>query len=145
MVCPHCSSWKNEISFFMLLPLLLSLWSIDGIFEWHFLSRFLGINSSLLRLEFSALIFPFYKILFKNRLEFSCFTDFCMAFWNRSTIFFKIRQYRGLWIAIEQKTRVKLMAKNSCSRPESANQVTVHPELYTQYWLFFMSYVANLA
>ncbi len=38
-----------------------------------------GKNSSLIRLVFvwfSTLIFPFYKVLFMNRLEFSCFADF---------------------------------------------------------------------
>jgi hypothetical protein len=37
------------------------------------------INSSLLRLSFclfSTLIFPFYKTLFRIKLEFSCFADF---------------------------------------------------------------------
>jgi hypothetical protein len=52
----------------------------DGILKQHFLSKFLGINSSLLRLEFSTLIFPFYKMLFMNRLEFSCFSDFLYVF-----------------------------------------------------------------
>jgi hypothetical protein len=33
---------------------------------------FLGINLSLFRLEFSTLIFPFCKMLFMNRLKFSC-------------------------------------------------------------------------
>jgi hypothetical protein len=49
------------------------------ILEWHFYSRFLGINSSFLRFKifvwFSTFIFPFYKIFFMNRLEFSCFAD----------------------------------------------------------------------
>jgi hypothetical protein len=31
----------------------------DGILEWHLWSRLLGINWSLLILEFSTLIFPF--------------------------------------------------------------------------------------
>jgi hypothetical protein len=48
------------------------------------LLRFLGINSSLLRLEFLSgfcpFIFRFYKMLFMNRLEISFFVDFCKAF-----------------------------------------------------------------
>jgi hypothetical protein len=57
--------------------------SRDGILEWQVYSRFLGINSSLLRLEFMSdrlpSFFTFYKTLFMNRLEesrFSCFADF---------------------------------------------------------------------
>jgi hypothetical protein len=34
------------------------------------------MNSSLRRLWFSSLVFPFYKMLLMNRHEFSCFTDF---------------------------------------------------------------------
>jgi hypothetical protein len=47
----------------------------DRILERHFL-KFLGVKSSLFRLEFTTLIFPFYKMLFMNRLEFSCFANF---------------------------------------------------------------------
>ncbi len=69
----------------------------DVILERHFYSRFLGINSSLLRLEFLygfTLIFPFYKLLFMNRLEFICFADFLYGFLKpeERMVFFKIRQ-----------------------------------------------------
>jgi len=37
------------------------------------------------------LIFLFYKMLFMNRLEFSCFVDFFMYLKNQSMVFFKIR------------------------------------------------------
>jgi hypothetical protein len=39
---------------------------------------FLGINLSLLRLDF----FLFYKMLFMNRLEISCFPDFLYSFFK---------------------------------------------------------------
>ncbi len=51
--------------------------SRDGILEQGFESRFLGI---LLILEFLSgcpLIFPFYKMLFMNRLEFSFMFSEC--------------------------------------------------------------------
>ncbi len=78
-----------------------------------FLSRFLGINSSLLRTQgfvwFSTLI---YKMIFMNRLKFSWFANFFV-----STIFFKIRQNKGLWIAWIKilEFYVKMMSKNSTS------------------------------
>jgi hypothetical protein len=60
----------------------------DGILERHFYSEFLGINSSLPRLEFfvrfSSLIFLFNEMLFMSRLEFSYFADiFVRIFQNR--------------------------------------------------------------
>jgi hypothetical protein len=80
----------------------------DGILELHFLSRFLGINSSLLRLEFSTLIFPFYKMLFMNRLEFSCFADFFVCIFKTRVEygFLKNPPVEGTVNSIEQKTRV---------------------------------------
>ncbi len=49
---------------------------LNGIFS----RGFLGINLSLLRLEFLAGFLPnvflFYKMQFMNRLEFFCFADF---------------------------------------------------------------------
>jgi hypothetical protein len=43
---------------------------------------------------FSTLVFPFYKMLFVKRLEFSCFTDFFGRILKpeKSMVFFKIRQ-----------------------------------------------------
>ncbi len=40
-----------------------------------------------------TLTFPFYKMLFMNRLEFSCFADFfvCIFKPEQNTVFFKIR------------------------------------------------------
>jgi hypothetical protein len=48
------------------------------------------------RIWFSTLIFLFYKMLFVNILEFSCFADF-FVFLNskKSVVFFKIRQEKG--------------------------------------------------
>ncbi len=42
---------------------------------------------------FSTHIFPFYKMLFMNRLEFSCFADFFVGIFNTREEygFFKIR------------------------------------------------------
>ncbi len=70
----------------------------DGILERHFQSRFLGINSSPMRLQFSTFTFPLYKMLFMNRLEFSCFADFLGVFIKpeQSMVFFKIRQQKGM-------------------------------------------------
>ncbi len=57
-----------------------------------FSQGFLGINLSLLRLEFLSSFLPsfFYKMLFMNRLEFSCFADFLSLFLKpeQSIIFF---------------------------------------------------------
>ncbi len=77
--CPNIDG--DEVCMYLRFPQALSpqiiLGSRDGILERHFLSRFLGMNSSHLRVEFLSgflpLIFPFYKMLFMNRLELSCF------------------------------------------------------------------------
>jgi hypothetical protein len=38
---------------------------------------------------FSTFVFPFYRMLSMNRLEFSCFADFfCMDFFNQSSVWF---------------------------------------------------------
>ncbi len=100
---PCWAYWKISPSFWHFLTLFWSFWSIssdllyfrDGILERHFLWRFLGINSILLRLEFSTLIFPFCKILFMNRLQFSCFANFLYLFYSKTRIeygFLKIPQ-----------------------------------------------------
>ncbi len=95
------------------------LYSRDRILERHFLSRFLGINSILLRLEFSTLIFPFYKMLFMNRLEFSCFANFFVwIFKTRIEYgFLKTPPVERLWITWNKRLEsfVKLLSKNSIS------------------------------
>ncbi len=53
------------VNIFIVPPL-----STDGILEQHFLSRFLGINTSLLRLEICLLFYPdfsFYKMSLMKR------------------------------------------------------------------------------
>jgi hypothetical protein len=53
--------------------------SRDGILERRLYSRFLGINSILLRLEFLSGFpssFSVLKMLFTIKLKFSCFADF---------------------------------------------------------------------
>jgi hypothetical protein len=65
-------------------------------------SRFLVVNSSLLRVEFLSGFYLHFSFLqntvFMNRLEFSCFVDFfCKDFKpEKSMVFFNIRQYKGL-------------------------------------------------
>jgi hypothetical protein len=61
------------------------LWYIfrNGILKRHFWTRFMGINSSLLRSEFFVLFSIYFfllnKMLFMNRLEFPCFFG-CFVF-----------------------------------------------------------------
>jgi len=43
---------------------------------------------TLVFVRFSTLIFPFYKMLFRNKLEFSCFVDFIVSI-------FKTREEHG--------------------------------------------------
>ncbi len=62
---------------------------LKGIFS----QGFLGVNSSLLTLEFLAgfyPLFPFYKMLFMIRLKFSCFAEFLWGFLKpeKSMVFF---------------------------------------------------------
>jgi hypothetical protein len=47
----------------------------DGIHESAISLRFLGIILRFLRLEVSTFVFPFYKMLFMNKLVFSSLTD----------------------------------------------------------------------
>ncbi len=69
----------------------------DGILEQYFLVEVSGhqleSSQTLVIVWFSTLIFPFYNILFKNRLEFSGFADFFVKFLKpeKSKVFFKIR------------------------------------------------------
>jgi hypothetical protein len=61
----------------------------------------IGINSSLLRPKFLSGFLPsfsVYKMLFMNRLEFSCFVDFLQGFLQpgMSMVFFKMRQQKEL-------------------------------------------------
>jgi hypothetical protein len=67
---------------------------------------FLDINSGFF--WFSTLIFLFYKMIFVNILEFSCFADFLFVFFKpkKSVVFFKIRPVAGIVNSMEQKTRV---------------------------------------
>jgi hypothetical protein len=64
----------------------------DGILERHFKSRFLGINSSPLRLEVGLVFYPLFPftMLFMNRLKFSCFADFFVRILKpeKNTVFF---------------------------------------------------------
>jgi hypothetical protein len=65
--------------------------------------------SSLLRLEFLTLIFPFNKILCMNRLEFSCFADFFVCvFENHSRVWLSLKpaSIEGTVNSIEKNTRV---------------------------------------
>ncbi len=96
----------------------------DGILERHFYKRFLGINSSLVRLEFLSGFLPSFFhstkcTLFMSRLEFSCFANFFYGFVKpeKSMVLFKIRQWKGLWIAWNKRlySFVKLTSKNSNS------------------------------
>ncbi len=51
--------------------------SRDRILGRHFVSRFLGLNSSLLWLEFLSILFSyFYKMQFMKKLNISCFSGF---------------------------------------------------------------------
>jgi hypothetical protein len=81
----------------------------DGVLERQFQSRFLCINSSLLDLSFCQIfspIFPFYKMLFMNRLEFSCFSDiFVGMIKTREEHGFLLNPPVEAW-SMEQKTRV---------------------------------------
>ncbi len=62
--------------------------------------RFLGINSSLFRLEFLPgflpSFLPVYRMLFINRLKFACFADFLSALFKTREVygFLKIRYSR---------------------------------------------------
>ncbi len=68
---------------------------------------------------FSILIFHFYKMLFTNRLEFSCFADFLYVFIkaDKSLVFFKNPPVESLWKAWSKRLEsfFKLMSKNSMS------------------------------
>ncbi len=102
-----------------------------GILERHFSSRFLGINSSLLRLEFLYVFFyphfPFYKMLFVNRLEFSCLADFLARI-------FKTREEYGFLSNSPVDWTVKSMAAKDSSL--SLNLCPRIPSLGPQHWLF---------
>ncbi len=80
--------------------------------------------SSLLRLEFLTIIFPFYKILCMNRLEFSCFADFFVCvFENHSRVhmaFFKICQYRR--DCEQHSAKYSSLLSNLCPRIPSPEQ-----------------------
>ncbi len=81
------------------------------ILERHFKSKFLIINSSSqtrVFVLFSALIFPFYKILFMSGLEFSYFSDFLLRiFKTREEYgFLKNPPVEGIVNSMEQKSPV---------------------------------------
>ncbi len=71
-------------AYFRYLSFVPAVTTRDGLLERQLLSRFLGINSSLLRCEFfvwfSTLIFLLYKTLFTKRLEFLVSRIFLFAF-----------------------------------------------------------------
>ncbi len=57
--------------------------AIDGIHESTISLRFLGIIFRFLRLEASTFVFPFYKMLFKYKVEFSSLVD-CFVWISKS-------------------------------------------------------------
>jgi hypothetical protein len=94
----------------------------DGILERHFYSRFLGIKSSLLRLEYCLVFYPNFSVLqdaIQEKLKFSCFADFFVCIfktWAESGFLWRSTIER-LWIAWSKRLEsvVKLMSKNSFS------------------------------
>jgi len=103
-----CFSISFDFRFFSLLslPQVVFFWPSLEIDSWTaFLVDVSGhkLKSCQTRVFvwFSTLIFPFYKMLFMNRLEFSCFADFLYGSLKpeKNMLFFKIRQKKGLLIA----------------------------------------------
>ncbi len=101
--------------------------SWGGVLEQHFSQGFLGINSSLLRLEsLSGFLvnfyphFPFDKMLFTNRLELSCFPDFCVCIFKPEIrVWFSLKnppveRLTTAW-SKRLKSCVKIMSMNSIS------------------------------
>ena len=80
----------------------------DWILERHFLSRFLGINSSLTRFEFLSGFYTHFSVLQK------AIYDLTRVFLFRG---FSVRTCEGLWIAWSKglESFVKLIPKNSIS------------------------------
>ncbi len=87
----------------------------DWIFQYYrtvFLVEVSGhkLESSQIRVFvwFSTLIFPFYKMLFMNRLEFSCFTDFFVKIFKtwEEYGFLQNRPEEGTVKRVEQNTWV---------------------------------------
>ncbi len=83
--------------------------------EMEFLNRifkswFLGINSGLLRLDFfvwfSTLIFPFYKMQFINKLQFSCFADFLEGFLKPEKSVFSFKSTGGAPVSLKKIFRL---------------------------------------
>ncbi len=68
----------------------------DEILERHFQSRFLGTNSSLSPNGVFVWFSPFHKILFMNRLEFSCFTNFLLCFFIKPVCFLSSLSVKGV-------------------------------------------------
>jgi hypothetical protein len=96
----------------------------NGIFfevSWHKLesSQTRVLSDSSLCLVFYP-HFPFYKIVFMNRPEFSCFSDFCKGFKTREEYGFLENPPVELTVnSMDQrfKSLVNLISKNSISGP----------------------------
>jgi hypothetical protein len=78
----------------------------DGILEWHFKSRFLGINSSLLRLEFSSGFLPSFFTQIQWRIRF------------RNEVM-KIRIFLTFWVSDPDPQKVPVLSLSFESVPKS--------------------------
>ncbi len=92
----------------------------DGILERHFLSRFLGINSKLLRLKFLSGFLPSFSFLQNachKKIKFYCFGDFLFVFLKpeKSLVFFKNQPVERIAWSKRFNSFFKRMSKNSIS------------------------------
>jgi hypothetical protein len=114
------SVWKKKQAGFAIRNKILFKWFSKG--EYHHL-RMNSWTTFLVTgvLAWFPTLFCFYKMLFTNRLEFSCFADYfvCTVLLKpqKSMVFFKNPPVLKLWIAWSKRLKsfVKFMSKNSNS------------------------------
>ena len=94
--------------------LLFALQSRNGILDWHFWEKLKPSQTGIF-VWFSIPLFPFYSVLFINRLEFFCFVAFFLLKSEESTVSCENPPVEGTVLQIALST---LMSKNSISDPQ---------------------------